>query len=156
MSVVTVQQMADRVAGLLEERLRVKGATLEDKLDRAEHRLPRKVRAAVGSLAQATYMIRNPKLRHQVDDESVAVAYDICLRYLNTISPRATRMNLIIDIAARIASVLVCCRGVVRPGALLARDALSAWGPTESKAIGPKAAIVPATGLAGAKPRGLS
>ena len=106
MSVVTVQQMADRVAGLMEERLRVKGATLAAKLDRAEHRLPRKVRTAAAALSQATFMIRHPKMMHQVDDETVAIAYDICLRYLNTISPRATRMNLIIDIAARIAMAL--------------------------------------------------
>jgi hypothetical protein len=106
MSVVTVQQMADRVAGLLEERLRIKGSTLEAKLDRAEHRLPRKVREAVASLAQATYMVRSPKLMHQVDDETVAVAYDICLRYLNTVSPGATRMHFVIDIAVRISTVL--------------------------------------------------
>ena len=125
MSVVTVQQMADRVAGLMEERMRVKGATLEAKLNRIDHRLPRNVRTAVAALAQATVMIRNPKMMHQVDDETVAIAYDICLRYLNTISPRATRLNLIIDIAARIASILFVVGILFVAVALLARDALT-------------------------------
>ena len=108
MSIVTVQQMADRVAGLLEERLRVRGATLEAKLARAGRRLPRKVREAGAALVQATVMIRSPKLMHQVDDATVALAYDICLRHLNTVDPFAARRGLILDIAARIAfAVLV-------------------------------------------------
>ena len=107
MSVVTVQQMAARVAALLEERLRVRGDTLEARLARAGRRLPRKVRDAGAALVQATMMIRNPKLMHQVDDETVALAYDICLRHLNTVDPAAARKGLILDIAARIAFALL-------------------------------------------------
>jgi hypothetical protein len=100
--------MADRVADLLEQRLRVKGDTLEAKLARAGRSLPRKVRDAGAVLVQATMMIRNRRLLHQVDDEKVAAAYDTCLRHLNTVNPSAARMNLVIDIAARIAfAVLV-------------------------------------------------
>ena len=107
MSVVTVQQMADRVAALLEERLRLKGDTLEAKLGRAGRRLPRRVRDAGAALAQATLMIRNPKLMRQVDDETVATAYDICVRHLTTVNPAAARSGLILDIAARIAFALL-------------------------------------------------
>ena len=107
MSVVTVQQMADRVASLLEERLRVKGDTLDAKLRRAGRRLPRRVRDAGAALAQATQMIRNPKLMRQVDDETVATAYDICVRHLTAINPTAARNGLILDIAARIAFALL-------------------------------------------------
>lgn len=107
MSVVTVQQMADRVAALLEERLRVKGDTLEAKLGRAGRRLPRRVRDAGAALAQATLMIRNPKLLRQVDDQTVATAYDICVRHLISVNPAAARSGLILDIAARIAFALL-------------------------------------------------
>ena len=107
MSVVTVQQMADRVAALLEERLRIKGDTLEAKLGRAGRRLPRRVRDAGAALAQATLMIRNPKLLRQVDDQTVATAYDICVRHLISVNPAAARSGLILDIAARIAFALL-------------------------------------------------
>ena len=108
MSVVTVQQMADRVAALLEERLRVKGDGLEARLKRAGRRLPRKVRQAGAALVQATMMIRIPKLMAQVDDGVVALAYDTCVRHLTTINPSSARRNLILDIAARAAfAVLV-------------------------------------------------
>jgi len=107
MSVTTVQQMADRVAGLLEERLRIKGATLEDKLRAAGRRLPRKVRAAGAALAVAVTMIQNPKTMHQVDDETVATAYDICVRHLIAINAGARRRGLLLDMAARIAFALL-------------------------------------------------
>jgi hypothetical protein len=107
MSVVTVQQMADRVSALLEERLRIKGDTLEARLARAGRRLPRKVRDAGAALASAVSMIQNPKLMHQVDDETVAVAYDICVRHLTTINPSAARKGLLLDMAARVAFALL-------------------------------------------------
>ena len=108
MSVVTIQQMADRVSALLAERLRVSGDGLEARLKRAGRRLPLKVREAGERLVQATVMIRNPKLVAQVDDATVALAYDICVRHLSTVNPMAARKGMILDIAARIAfAVLV-------------------------------------------------
>ena len=108
MSVVTVQQMADRVSTLLAERLHVRGDGLEARLTRAGRRLPRKVREAGVRLVQATLMIANPKLMAQVDDETVAIAYGICLRHLATVDPAAARRGLVLDIAARISfAVLV-------------------------------------------------
>ncbi len=107
MSRVTVQQMADRVSGLLEERLHVRGDTLDDKLRRAGRRLPRRVRDAGAALATATQMLGNAKLMYQVDDETVAVAYDICVRHLTTVNSGAARRGLILDMAARIAFALL-------------------------------------------------
>jgi len=107
MSVVTVQQMADRVSELLGEKLRARGDTLEARLKHAGRRLPRKVRNAGAVLVQATQMIRNPKLMHLVDDAAVAAAYDICLRHLNTVNPRDRMMSLVLGIAAHIAFSLL-------------------------------------------------
>ncbi len=107
MGVVTVQQMADRVSELLGERLRVKGDTLEARLRKAGRRLPRKVRDAGAVLVQATQMIRNPKLMHLVDDETVATAYDTCLRHLNTVNPNEAMKTLLVGIAAHIAFSLL-------------------------------------------------
>ena len=107
MSLVTVQQMANRVEALLEERLRLKGGTLADKLRRAGRRLPRKVRDAGAALATAVTMMQSPKLRPQVNDETVALAYDICVRHLTTINPAAARQGLILNMAASIAFSLL-------------------------------------------------
>lgn len=107
MSVVTVQQMADRVSELLAQKLHVKGDTLEARLKKAGRRLPRKMREAGAVLVQATQMVRNPKLMHLVDDETVALAYDSLLRHLNTVNPNEARTTLLVGIAAHIAFSLL-------------------------------------------------
>lgn len=84
MGAITIQQMADRVAALMEERLGIKGTGLAAKLRRGGRRLPRKVRTAAEDLAEAAHMSQNPKLLLQVDETRVAEAYDLCLRHLVT------------------------------------------------------------------------
>ena len=74
MSVATIRQMADRVADLMETRLRVKGRDLPEKLKRGGGRLPRKVRNAASLLAEASEMALNPKLQVRVDEGRVAEA----------------------------------------------------------------------------------
>lgn len=86
MSATTIQQMADRVAQLMEERLRVKGRTLSDKLERGGQMLPRVVRAEARSLATFAEMAQNPKLLLQIDETRVAAAYDVCVRHLGGIN----------------------------------------------------------------------
>lgn len=108
MSAVTIQQMADRVAGLLEERLRIRGTGLEEKLRKAGRLLPRKVRSAAEFLAQAAASAQNPKLLLQIDNSAVAEAYDLCLRHLGGVDAGDRRRGLIVGVAASIAfSVLV-------------------------------------------------
>lgn len=108
MSAVTIQQMADRVAGLLEERLRIRGTGLADKLHKGGRLLPRKVRTAAEYLAQTATLAQNPKLLMQIDNGAVAEAYDVCLRHLGGVDPGDRRRGLIVGVAASIAlSVLV-------------------------------------------------
>lgn len=82
MSAITVQQMADRVAELMETRLSVKGRGLTEKLKRGGRKLPRRVRLSAVELARAAELAQNPKLFLQVDQEAVAQNYDACLRHL--------------------------------------------------------------------------
>ncbi len=108
MSAITIQQMADRVAALMEERLRLRGAGLEAKLKKGRRMLPRKVRLAAERLSQAASMAQNPRLLLQIDQEAVAAAYDTCLRHLGGLDVAGRRMTALINIAASIAfSVLV-------------------------------------------------
>jgi hypothetical protein len=91
MSMVAIQQMADRVAQLLEEKLGIGGRDLAAKLRRGKRLLPRKVREAAERLATAAEKARNPKLMGQVDMGQVADAYDVCVRHLAAIDPAERR-----------------------------------------------------------------
>lgn len=107
MTGVPIQQMADRVAGLMEERLQISGAGLQEKLRKGSGRLPRKIGAAAAVLAEAAVMAQNPKLLLQVDQEAVAKAYDICVRYLGKLNLKARRTGTILDFAASVAFSLL-------------------------------------------------
>ena len=113
MSAVTIEQMANRVAELLEQRLRIKGGGLDDKLRRAGRRLPKRVRAAGEALVQAVAMAQRPKLLMQIDDEAVAIAYDICVRHLGGLRPGAARWGMLLNIAAAIGFSLLVVAGLV-------------------------------------------
>ena len=95
MSAVAIQQMADRVAQLLEERLALRGRDLAAKLDRGGRLLPRKVRDGAELLADAAEKARNPKLLAQIDMGAVTDAYDACVRHLTTIDPVGRRRDTI-------------------------------------------------------------
>lgn len=90
---ISVQQMADRVADLMETRLQVKGASLSEKVKRGGHHLPRRVREAASILARNDETSRIPKLFRQVDLEGAALAYDVCVRHLNPLGASTRRAN---------------------------------------------------------------
>ncbi len=113
MSAVTIEQMANRVAELLEGRLRLKGGDLSDKLRRAGRRLPRKVREAGAVLVQAVSMAQVPKLLMQMDDETVAIAYDICVKHLNAVNPAAARRGMLLNMLASMGFSLLVVAGLV-------------------------------------------
>lgn len=87
MSALTIQQMADRVAQLLKERLGLGGKGLAAKMKRAGSLLPRKVRDAGKQLAVSAQKAQNPKLLGQIDMGEVTEAYDVCLKHLIAIDP---------------------------------------------------------------------
>ncbi|WP_135449279.1 MULTISPECIES: hypothetical protein [Tabrizicola] len=95
MSAVAIQQMADRVAQLLEERLAVSGRDLAAKLRRGGRLLPRRVREGAELLAVSAERAQNPKLLGQIDMGAVAEAYDACVRHLTAIDPASRRKETI-------------------------------------------------------------
>ena len=119
MSAVAIQQMADRVSGLLEERLNLRGRDLSAKLRRAGRIMPRKVRDAAEILAVAAEKSKHPKLLGQIDMGQVADAYDACVRHLMTVDPAGRRRDLW---AGMVGSV-----GFGVLGLILALIALLAW-----------------------------
>ncbi|OYW45083.1 MAG: hypothetical protein B7Z10_07805 [Rhodobacterales bacterium 32-66-7] len=93
MSSVAIQQMADRVAGLMEERLKLGGGSLAAKLKRGQRALPKRVRDAALLLAEAAEKVQHPKLVAQVDMGAVSDAYDLCVRHLMTVDPGSRRRD---------------------------------------------------------------
>lgn len=96
MGAVAIQQMADRVAQLLEERLSVGGRDLAVKLKRAGRTLPKRVRQGAELLAVSAEKAKNPKLLGQIDMGEVADAYDVCVRHLTTIDPAGRRRDTVV------------------------------------------------------------
>lgn len=114
MSAVTIRQMADRVEGLLSERLGARGRDFDAKLRHSGRKLPRRVRAAAKSLARASEMARNPKLQAQLDEGDVARDYDICLRHLSPLVSGGAGFRLLGSFAASVAfSLLAVGAGLV-------------------------------------------
>lgn len=107
MSAVTIQQMADRVAGLMEERLGVPGQGLSEKLRRGGRALPRRVHGAAKELADLAEKSRNPKLMVQIDQGRVAQCYDVCVKHLSGLRPQSARMNALIRVASTVAMGLL-------------------------------------------------
>lgn len=113
MSAVTIQQMADRVAALMEQKLRVGGKDLAAKVRKAGRRLPKRVRIAAEALVQAAEMSKSARLMHQIDDGLVAEAYDICVRHLGGVNAADRRKGVVVGIAASIAFSLLVVAGLV-------------------------------------------
>lgn len=100
MNAVAIQQMADRVAQLLEERLALRGRGLAVKLGKGGRLLPHRVRKAAESLAKAAEQASNPKLLGQIDMSQVAESYDTCLRHLMAVAPASRRRDMLAGLAA--------------------------------------------------------
>jgi hypothetical protein len=103
----SVQQMADRVSELLEERLRVRGKSLPDKLRRGGRQLPRKVRSAAEYLAMASVQARVPRLMMQLDHRQIAESYDLCLGYLRPLGAGARRKAAVMSFLTTAAAVVL-------------------------------------------------
>jgi hypothetical protein len=117
MSAVTIQQMAVRVSDLMEERLKVKGNSLSQKIAQAKRTLPRKVWQAAKDLAQAEAQSHNPKLLLQIDETVVAKNYDVCVKFLNTMNRWDRRkgvvLSLTVNILLRLVAVVALVAGVL-------------------------------------------
>lgn len=113
MSAVTIQQMADRIAALLEERLRLRGPDLAARLKRAGRTLPRPVRAAGQRLAEAAAMAQNPKLLLQLDEARIAADYDLCLRHLTQMNLWERRKGVVLGLALSTIMILLVVGGLV-------------------------------------------
>jgi hypothetical protein len=95
MSSVAIQQMADRVGQLMEERLGLGGRDLGAQLRKGGRLLPKRVREAAQLLADSAEKAKNPKLLGQIDMGAVSNAYDACLKHLMTVDPAERKRGVL-------------------------------------------------------------
>lgn len=110
---ISVQQMADRVAELMEARLRVRGQKLSDKLKRGGRHLPKRILLAAEALAEADRQAQIPHLQTRIDREAAAQAYDICVRYLKPLGAGARRSAFLWGLAGSAAGVVLLTGAMV-------------------------------------------
>ena len=98
MNDVSVAELADKVADLMEARLRVRGVGLAVKLRRGGRLLPRRVRREAEVLLRASEQAQVPKLRVQLDRSRIEAAFAACTSYLMPLGGAARRRALFLDI----------------------------------------------------------
>lgn len=106
MSGFSVQQMAGRVAELMEARLRIRGTGLAEKLRRGGRFLPRRARREAEFLARSAEQAALPRLQMQLDHRRIADAYDTCVRYLKPLGRSARRRRILLEILTGFAAGL--------------------------------------------------
>ncbi|MFP1643950.1 hypothetical protein [Pontitalea aquivivens] len=114
MDPMALQQMTDRVARLMEQRLGARGDGLQARLRARSRALPRKVRRAVAVLAEAEALAAAPKIARQLDPGQVRKAHDIAVHHLQPLGAGARLRATVLGIAASVVlALLVTGAGVL-------------------------------------------
>jgi hypothetical protein len=87
---------ADEVKRLIEQRLRIKGATLDKALARAGRLLPKWAQREGRYLAQAGQYMEHPKLRLMIDVAKVEKAHKNLVEHLTSIDPAERRKTRVL------------------------------------------------------------
>ncbi|HCP80156.1 MAG TPA: hypothetical protein DIT67_00665 [Octadecabacter sp.] len=103
----SVNKYADEVQNLIEQRLRIKGRTLEKALARAGRLLPKWAHREGRYLVQASQLMNHPKLRVMIDDAKVVKARDMLVTHLKTIDPKERRKTRVLGVLGVISFNLI-------------------------------------------------
>ncbi|WP_343081771.1 hypothetical protein [Ostreiculturibacter nitratireducens] len=95
--------MADEVAALMADRLRIRGSGLAEKLRHSRRVLPRRIRQEAEMLARAAYQTQVPKLAHQLDRVRIEKAHAACLKYLKPLGATERTKDLVLAMMGGIA-----------------------------------------------------
>lgn len=107
MSGAYVDKYADEVRNLIEQRLRIKGRTLDKALSRAGRLLPKWAQREGRYLAQATQYMGHPKLRLMIDEAKVEKAHGSLVAHLKSIDPADRRKGRILGVLGVISFNLI-------------------------------------------------
>lgn len=98
---------------LFEERLGLRGGSLDRQVRRAGRGLPRAIAREARYLAQAESLAANPRLWRQVDPVRLQAAHRIVCDHLRGIDPRERRKTRIIGVASSAAFNLLAVTALV-------------------------------------------
>lgn len=98
---------ANKISALLQERMRIKGKSLEGQIHKSGRRLPRKIKRAAQRVATASALAENPKLARQVDQTAVLADADRVIAHLVEIDPIEALKDKILITLAKFSAVLI-------------------------------------------------
>ncbi|MEO1640390.1 MAG: hypothetical protein AAFU41_14210 [Pseudomonadota bacterium] len=104
---MTLQDMVDDVRAQMEEKLRVRGRSLEAQLRKAGRMLPRHVRRDGAYLARAVALTENPKLARMVNLRQAQAAHRNIMAHLSKVDLAAERTTAFLNLLASIAFALL-------------------------------------------------
>lgn len=107
MSVDHANKYADDVRSLIEQRLQIKGRTLDKTLARAGRLLPKWAHREAHYLAQAAQHMGHPKLRPMIDDVKLKRAHKLLVAHLKAIDPVVRRKTRILGVLGVISFNLI-------------------------------------------------
>jgi len=107
MVAIQIDKYQDEVKTLIEERLRIKGATLEASVTRAGRLLPKWARADAQRLVTAGQLLKHPKLQQTVDTAAVEKSRKALVAHLKTIDPKERRKTQILKLLGAVSFNLI-------------------------------------------------
>lgn len=108
------QEMGERIAALMADRLGTGGQGLAEKLRRDGRRLPRRIRAEADYLVTAAELARHPRTCFMVDTGRLRHAHDLCHRHLSRIGRgRRLRRGVLDALGVIVLSLVVVAVGLI-------------------------------------------
>lgn len=110
---MTYQEYCDRISGLMDEHLGVRGKTLEKKMVKAGRLLPKSFHRDGEILIAALNYETSPKLARMIDDGEVQRAFQACEKYLSEVDPWDRRKNKMVGVLSTNAYNLIVISALV-------------------------------------------
>lgn len=107
MSNPTIPEAIAYLETLFEERMRIKGATLERRVYKAGRKLPRRVRKAARKVVELSSFVDHPKLSRLVDEKQFHRSARIVAEHLEAIDPRDVAWGRFLGILGKVSAVLI-------------------------------------------------
>lgn len=104
MSAASIRQMADRIAALVEERLRLPRKDLDTAryLLKAQRHVPKAVAADLRVMAEAVSLAGDANALRRVDYERLSAAYEGCQRHLGKLPAGILRTRFLAEVSSNL------------------------------------------------------
>ena len=92
---------------LFEERMRLKGVTLDRQVYKAGRKLPRRVRKAAAKVVEMNALVDHPKLSRMIDEKQFHKSARIVAEHLEAIDPRDAAWGRFLGLMGKISAALI-------------------------------------------------